>query len=323
MNIFVTGATGYLGSTLTSRLISEKEVSKITALARNQEKAHELSTRIKFRDKLEFARGDLRNHDFDLDKVNVVIHAAAAHDMDWIDKNIAEAIDVNIGGTLRLIEAVRRFKVQYFVYISSHSVYGKQDTMLVKENFLPRPNIVKTQIKYAAEVIVKSLAYSSIKFVILRPAHIYGVGVLPRWADFTVKFARLSCLGEDLTIYGSGNQKVDLVHVRDVSDCLYRILTSSENIWNETYNIGGGKAISLNELVETYIRVAAEMGLKGPNKIHVNEKSYTEKRGFRLSCLDISKIQAKLGWTPSRSIEEGIEEQIKANLDGLSNRPGH
>ena len=315
MNIFVTGGTGYIGSTLISRLAGEKEISKIVALARSPEKARQLAARVQFREKLEFADGDIRHHNFDFGNIDVVIHLAAVYDPRWYDENSAEAIEMSVGGTQRLVEAVRRFKVPYFILVSTYLVYGEQTTMLVREDLTPtpRPDIVKSLVKYACEVIARGLADSSTKFVILRLAHVYGVGVLPRWDDVMIKFARLSCSGEDLTIYGDGNQKADYVHVRDVCDCIYRLLISSEGAWNETYNVGGGRAISINELVEVYLKATVEMGLKAPGKSYVEGgKSYYETRGFRPPLLDISKAREKLGWIPSTSIEDGVKELIQA-----------
>lgn len=313
MNVFVTGGTGYMPSALISRLTSEKEVSKVIALARDPQKARDLAARVKSHEKLEFAYGDVRLHDFDFGNTHVIFHAAAVHDMVWVDENSAEAVEINIGGTHRVVEAARRFRVPYFIFVSSHSVYDEEAGILAREEN-PSPKMPKALTKYAGEVIVRSLANSSTRFIVLRPSHIYGVSIMPRWNDFTKKFTRLSCAGENLPIYGDGNQKVDLVHVRDVCDCVYRLLISAENIWNETYNLGGGRPISINELADVFIKAALEMGLKAPSKSYVEAKSWSEARGFRLPCLDMSKMQEKVGWSPSTSIEEGVRQLIKAYL---------
>ena len=144
---------------------------------------------------------------------------------------------------------------------------------------------------------------------------------MPRIGDFMEKFTRLSCAGENLPIYGDGSQKLDIVHVRDVSDCVYTLLISAENIWNETYNLGGGRPISTNELADVFIKATLEMGLKAPSKSYVEAKSWSKARGFRVPCLDMSKMQEKVGWSPSTSIEEGVKELIKAYLD--QNNPNY
>jgi nucleoside-diphosphate-sugar epimerase len=107
---------------------------------------------------------------------------------------------------------------------------------------------------------------------------------------------------------------VDLVHVRDVCNCIYKFLVSSKNTWNETYNIGGGKVFSINELADVYVKATVEIGLNAPTKSYIEARSYTQSKGIRLPCLNIAKLQAKLDWNPSISIEKGVKEIIKVEL---------
>jgi nucleoside-diphosphate-sugar epimerase len=314
MNVFVTGGTGYMPSALVSRLTDEEEVSRVVVLARDSRKAHDLATRVKSPERLEFAHGDLRLHNFDFGNIDAVFHAAAVHDLAWVDENCAEAIEINVGGTHRVVEAARRYRVPYFIFVSSHSVYDTEnDTLAREEN--PRPRMPKALTKYAGELIVRSLADSSTRFIVLRPSHIYGVSVMPHWNDFTEKFTTLSCTGKNLTIYGDGGQEVDIVHVKDVVDCVFRLLISTEDIWNETYNLGGGRPISINELADVFIKATSELGLRAPTKSYVKAKSWSESKGYRLPCLDMSKVRDKVSWSPSTSIEEGVRELIGAYVD--------
>ena len=318
MNIFLTGGTGYLGSTLISRLIGEKEVVKVICLVRNRERAHELEAKIEFPDKLEFVDGDLRNHDYDLYNIKAVIHLACEHDPLICERKSGEVIELNVGGANRLIEAVRKFRVPYFIFISAFGVYGKHESMPLTEDLICKPNATKFLITYANEVLTRSLAYSFTRFAILRLVHMFGVGTLPSRieVELTNKFAKSACIAEDLTIYGNGNQTVDLVHVRDVCDCIYRLLNSSDSAWNETYNVGGGRAISINELADIYVKASLEIGLKAPIKTYVEAEHYIESKGLASVWLDISKVRDKVGWIPKTSIEEGVKELIIANIAG-------
>ncbi|MBW1939107.1 MAG: hypothetical protein JRI67_10170 [Deltaproteobacteria bacterium] len=87
MNLFVLVSTGYIGSNLISRLTGEKGISRVVALARNQEKAGELAERIEFFDKLEFAYGDFRHYNFDFGNSDAVIDLASAHNPYWGEQN--------------------------------------------------------------------------------------------------------------------------------------------------------------------------------------------------------------------------------------------
>ncbi|MBW1939480.1 MAG: NAD(P)-dependent oxidoreductase [Deltaproteobacteria bacterium] len=321
MNVFVTGGTGYLGSALISLLIDKKEVLKVVALVKKPERARELAAKLERREKLEFVEGDLRHHKYDLSNVDAVIHLACEHNPFMCEENSGEVIEVNVGGTQRLVEAVRKFRVPYFIFASAYGVYGKQKTMPLSEDLTPRPNTAKFLITFANEVITRSLTDSPTRFAILRLVHMFGVGTLPSRIEeeFTNKFARSACVGGDLTIYGNGNQTVDLIHVRDVCDCIYKLLISSDSAWNETYNIGGGRAVSMNELAEAYVKAALEMGLKAPVKTYIKTKNYIDSKGLASVLLDISKAQEKLGWIPSTSIEEGVRELIQAAFGSHSN----
>jgi len=163
INIFVTGGTGYLGSTLISRLIDESEDFKIIALVRNHDRVSELKSKIKSHDKLEFIYGDLLYHNYDLSKVDVVIHLASEHNPYKCEENSGEIININIGGTLRLIDAVKKFRVPYFIFTSAFGVYGKQEIMPLTEDLVPKPNCAKFLITYCNEVITRSLENYSTK----------------------------------------------------------------------------------------------------------------------------------------------------------------
>lgn len=316
MNLFVTGGTGYLGSTLISRLTEEGEVTKVISLIRSHERGRELKARIKFPEKLEYVYSDLRDHDYDLGNIKAVIHLACEHDPLICENKSGEVMDLNVGGTHRLIEAARKFSVPYFIYISAFGVYGKQESMPITEDFICKPNAAKFLITYANEVLTRSLEGSSTKFAILRLVHMFGTGTLPSRikGELTNKFAKAACMGKDLTVYGNGNQTVDLVHVRDVCDCIYALLNSPDSSWNETYNIGGGRAISINELADIYVNASIEMGLKPPTIAHVKAEHYIESKGLASVLLAISKVREKVGWIPKISIEEGAREIIKAEL---------
>jgi len=316
MNIFITGGTGYLGSALISRLTGEKQVDKVYALVRDPEKVRELDAKIIFPDKLEYIYGDLRDYDYDFGNIDAIVHLASEHNPFDCEVKSGFVIDNNVGGTFRIVEAARKFKVPYFIFASAFGIYGPQTTMPLTEDLTPRPITPKFLITYANEVIAKNLAGSSTKYVNLRLVHMFGVGTLPSRikVEFTKKFAQSVCIGDKLTIFGDGSQSVDLVHVRDVCDCVYKLLNAPDAAWNESYNIGGGRAVSMNELAGIYIAAATELGLKTPDISYINTQNYIDSKGLSSVWLDISKVNSKVGWYPATSIKEGVKELIRAYL---------
>ncbi|MBN2410753.1 NAD(P)-dependent oxidoreductase [candidate division KSB1 bacterium] len=315
MNVFITGGTGYLGSALISRLIKEKNV-KVFALVRDREKVRELGAKINFPQKLVYIYGDLRDHVYDFGNIDAVVHLASEHNpFDCEDKS-GFVIDNNVGGTFRIVQAAHKFNVPYFIFASAFGIYGPQSTMPLKEDLIPKPVTPKFLITYVNEVITKNLAGSNTKYANLRLVHMFGVGTLPSRikVEFTNKFARSVCQGEKLTLYGDGNQSVDLVHVRDVCDCVYKLLTAPDSAWNESYNVGGGRAVSMNELAAIYKESATELGLKEPEISYIDTQNYIDSKGLSSVWLDITKVKTKVGWYPSISVKEGVKELINAYL---------
>lgn len=312
MNVFITGGTGYVGSGLVPRLMAENKIAKIVVLTRDMDKAHRLTARIGFTGNCEFVTGEIQHYDYELGNIDVIIHLAANNDMKWCQENRSEAFETQVGGTLRLAEAARWFKVPYFIFVSSHVIYGsrgEQDSVLAREDFPLEPTVIKAQTKYVAELAVRSLADSSTKFVILRPTYIYGVNAPRFYEDVTTKFARLCCAGENLPVHGDGTQKIDMVNLRDMCNLIHLLMFSPDETWNQIYNVGGGQPISMNELVDMYAEAAMQIGLKAPSRSYIEAP-----RKFRPYHLDISKVRQKLGWTPSTSIKDGVTELLRDYL---------
>jgi len=316
MKIFITGGTGYLGSAMISRLTGEKHVDKVYALVRDRDKVRKLDAKIKFPQKLEYIYGDLRDHVYDLESIDAIIHLASEHNPFDCEEKSGFVIDNNVGGTFRIVQAAQKFNVPYFIFASAFGIYGPQTTMPLTEDLTPRPVTPKFLITYANEVITRNLAGSSTKYVNLRLVHMIGVGTLPSRikVEFTNKFARSVCQDEKLTIFGDGNQSVDLVHVRDVCDSVYKLLTAPDSAWNESYNIGGGRAVSMNELAGIYKEAAIELGLKEPEISYIDTQNYIDSKGLSSVWLDISKVKTKVGWQPATSVKGGIKELIKAYI---------
>jgi nucleoside-diphosphate-sugar epimerase len=304
MNILVTGATGYLGAEVIHALLGNRE-HKILALIRNQEKFRRLSqwcqTDSNYLIPVETDIGQLKRLPPDID---TIIHTAAFR----FDNDPSEANRVNIEGTVNLLQLAVNNKVKRFIFTSSQSVYGREGAPW-NERAKPDPETVYAKTKYAAEQLVEKYRDGP-DFAILRMSRLYGVSLFTHWEELVGKFVRLIQDGRALPVYGDGRQRFDLVHVEDVTQCVLQLLQIYPQGWNDIYNVGGGRSVSLNELVECLAQVTAELGLP---PVTIERQPNMASNSPRHLELDISHARNRLGWSPLRTLPEGLREYLESD----------
>jgi nucleoside-diphosphate-sugar epimerase len=304
MNILVTGATGYLGARVIQTLLGSRE-HKLLALIRSQEKFRRLLRWCRAdSQRLMPVQGDIGQLERLPPDVDTIIHTAAFR----FDSNPDEAKKVNIEGTANILRLAADSKVKRFIFTSSQSVYGMKGAPWSEDAKLD-PQTVYAKTKYAAEQLIPK--YKGVMdFVILRISRLYGVSLFMRWEELVGKFVRLVRDGEPLPVYGDGRQRFDLVHVEDAAQCVLRLLQIYPNGWNDVYNIGSGRSVSLNELVEYLSEITAELGLpptKTERQPHMagNSPQHLE--------LDIGHARNTLGWSPRHTLAEVLREYLESD----------
>ncbi|RJQ32489.1 SDR family oxidoreductase [Candidatus Parcubacteria bacterium] len=295
MKLLVTGGAGFIGSHLVDALIERGfGVRVIDNLSGGKkERVNPMA---------EFVEGDIR--DFEavkkvMEGVNYVFHLAALPRVQVSIQNPKETNDVNVGGTLNLLVAAKDSGVKKFIYSASSSAYGDQDKMPLNEEMKANPISPYGLQKYVGELncSIFSRIYG-LKTASLRYFNVYG----PRFdADSPYslvigRFLKQRKEGKPMTIVPDGEQTRDFTHVKDV--VMANILAmESDKVGNgEVLNVGAGKNYSIN-------RIADIIG--GP-------KVYIEPRlEPRHTLADNKKAGELLGWQPTVSLEEGIEELKK------------
>ena len=232
-----------------------------------------------------------------------IFHFAALSDQDCIDHPI-EAEDINVGGTVKILEIARTEKIHKLIFASSAMVYGNQDVFPFKEETPVVPAEPYGLYKYFGEQLVRFWAtHYGVPSVSLRFFNAYGpqdkIGphafVIGRFLDLRIK-------GQPLTIDGDGTDTRDYIHTKDIARACIVAAEHPEIKKGETFNIGSGIESSLNDL-------AACIG--GP-VVHL-ESRLGARRGPRRRVADISYAKSSLGWSPEITLREGIES-IKQNL---------
>jgi UDP-glucose 4-epimerase len=307
MNVLVTGATGYLGAEIVCTLLNGDEHT-VVALGRDSKKIAQLHERCAEKaERLRTLTGDICTMQHLPAGVDTVIHAAAQRNVRGCENLRAETTRVNIQGTCNLLRLAARQGVRRFVYTSSQSVYGDQHPPWQEES-TPDPQGVYAVTKYAGELLVRAFR-DTLEWTALRLSRIYGIGQFVRWNEIIGKFVQMTYNGQSIPVHGAGTQRLDFVHVGDAAQCVAHLLDICPQGWNETYNVGGGMAVSLNELLEALSQAAAELGWPA---VTVERHPEITPSGPAHLELDISRAQTALGWTPRHSFRDGLREYLIA-----------
>jgi len=208
--------------------------------------------------------------------------------------------EVNVGGTVAVMEAMRDTGVRRVVFASSAALYGEQAQQPIKESQAPSPNSPYGVSKIAAEYYVSTLgALYEIETVSLRIFNAYGPGqdLPPSYPPVIPQLLRQAQTGGSLVIFGDGTQTRDFVYVQDVVDGLL-LAATVEGANRAVINIGSGQGICINELAELVGRVTSrDVGL-----LHNQGHS----GGVCRLVADVSLADKLLGWRPRTGLEEGL-----------------
>jgi nucleoside-diphosphate-sugar epimerase len=302
MRILVTGAAGFIGSHLSEALLNEgHEVVGLDAFVETYPRAQKeanLAAAIEH-PRFAFHEADLRFADLEplIDGIDAVVNEAAMAGLVKSWRDIDAYATNNVSGLGRLLEASRNVGVQRFVQISTSSVYG---TEAVGDEDRPlRPVSPYGVTKLAAEHLVRCYAEAyGLPAVVLRYFSIYGPRQRPDMAYHIFIEALLN--GQPIVVYGDGEQSRSNTYIADCVAGTMRALESAAI--GETYNIGGGREITLNEALEI---LADEVG--ATPRIERREARTGDQR--RTSA-DIGRAREGFGYEPSVDPKEGLRRQV-------------
>ena len=312
MIALVTGGAGFIGSHIVDNLVSKGVTVRVLdnlTTGRISNLAGSMKS-----GQVEFLKGSIT--DWRVVRraargANTVFHEAALVEVPRSYKNPRMFHDVNVGGTINLLEASRRYDIERLVYASSSSVYGETERVPAKEDVHPRPMSPYAAGKLAAEEYCKVFwrAYG-LSTVSLRYFNVYG----PRqmggpYSGVMSVFARAISEGKTPVVNGEGSQVRDFVHVDDVSDANLRAATAG-GIDGEVFNIGTGKTTSIDDLARAMLRLSRHPHIRP-------EHAPTRTGDVLYSCADIAKAVSRLAYEPRIELEEGIVQVLDWFSEGL------
>lgn len=297
MRFLITGGAGFIGSTLANHLIREgHHVRVLDDLSAGCDPA-------RLDPKVLFTRGDVKDVPklwTLLQNVDCVYHLAARV---YVAQSILyprDYNDVNVGGTVAVMEAMRDAGVKRVVLASSGAVYGEQAVQPVKEIQPPNPQSPYAVSKIAAEHYVFTIgALWDIETVALRIFNAYGPGqqVPTSHPPVIPQFVKQALGGGSLVVFGDGSQTRDFVYIDDVVEAMVAAATASE-VDRTIINVGRGQEISIKELVNKVRQTTKR-------KVHPLY-SAAESGGVSRLVADISLARQKLGFNPKTDIDKGL-----------------
>jgi UDP-glucuronate 4-epimerase len=307
MKVLVTGAAGFIGSHLSERLLikdwSVVGVDNFDDFYDPQIKRHNIRDCLKNKN-FQLVEADIRDGAA-MDKVigdgiEVVVHLAARA---GVRPSIAQPLlyaDVNVNGTVVLLESVKKHKVGNFIFGSSSSVYGNNKKVpFSEEDNVDFPISPYAATKKAGELICHTYYHLyNVDITCLRYFTVYGPRQRPDLAIH--KFAKLIEEGKPIPVYGDGTMMRDFTYIDDIIDGTVAAIEkcSSFNI----YNLGESRPISVNDLIT---EIEKALGKKA-----VKEYLPPQPGDVERTYADVTKAVNELGYDPRTKIEDGLAKFV-------------
>jgi UDP-glucose 4-epimerase len=250
-----------------------------------------------------------------LQGVDVVYHLAARVSVPASVLYPREYNEVNVGGTVALLEACRDVGVERVILASSATVYGNQADQPIHEALPTHPTVPYAVSKVAAEQYLFTIGQlSGFETVALRIFNAYGPGqqLPPVHAPVIPQFMRQIIGGGSVVVFGDGSQSRDFVYIDDVVEALVRAATAPQ-VDQQIINVGSGVETPVRDLIA---QMAAVVGTKA-NALYNGETS----GGIARLVADLHKAQALLGYVPSVDLTTGLQKLLAE--DPLFQGTGH
>ncbi|HJH29471.1 MAG TPA: SDR family NAD(P)-dependent oxidoreductase [Methanosarcinaceae archaeon] len=296
-SVLVTGATGFVGPYLVQALCRKGARVKILSLSEG-----DVSSDLRAAD-LEIVTGDITKPetlDLVTKGVDIVFHLAAIANVDYAIQNPVKTYDVNVRGTLNLLEEVRKYQVKKFVYVSSSHIYGIPQYIPVDEKHPIAPREPYSASKAAAENIVNSYSNTyGINTAVVRPFNIYGPG---QDESFLIpSIVKQALYGNAIMEVGNLEPTRDFTYITDIVAGFLKIAESGSGV----YNIGSGVEVKVGDVVHKIVDII------NPD-IEIRPVVDRQRSGgveIPRLCADISRLKG-IGWEPNVGLDDGLRKMI-------------
>lgn len=313
--VFITGGAGFIGASLVKYLLDRKTFDitvydNLSACSKaNLDKAAADSVR---NSRVKFIQGDILDFDALADAItahDIVVHLAAHTRVRESIQQPQEHLTINSTGTLNVLEAARRQRVNKFVFASSNAAVGEQIPP-VNESMIAKPISPYGAVKLYGEALCSAYYHSyGLKTVALRFANAYGP-YSDHKTSVVAKFLKRVREDKTLEIYGDGNQTRDFVHAGDIAQAICLVImhdSSQPGPWGEVFQIATGRETRIIDLA------VMMRHLKGSQENDIRFEPVLAGE-IRRNFSDITKAKEFFAFEPQMSLEDGIKNLLNGDV---------
>ena len=301
MKTLITGGAGFIGSHLVDRLINEgHSVVVVDNLSTGKEE--NLNPKAKFY-KIDICDSEISKI-FQEEKPEIVFHFAAQIDVRKSVENPIKDAEINILGSLNILENCKNFEVEKIIFSSTGgAIYGDAEIIPTPETHSENP---ESPYGITKLIIEKYLGFYkktyNLNYVCLRLGNVYG----PRQnfkgeAGVVAIFSNKLLKNEQPIIFGTGSQTRDFIYVNDVVDSVLEVLNQVD-CNNVIYNIGTGTETKISDIYQLILKKI------GKEIIPIFEPA--KSGDLKRSCLDCARAKQELKWSPKYNLEKGLRETV-------------
>lgn len=327
----VTGGAGFIGGCFIRQAAEKPDVRVIVldrlTYAGNLESIQDATAA----DHIRFVQGDIGNDALVTkllaeENVSAIINFAAESHVDRSIDSPAEFVETNVVGTFRLLESAHQYWSRLspelkegfrFLHVSTDEVFGTLGpTGQFKETTAYAPNSPYSASKASSDHFVRAYHHTfGLPTLVTNCSNNYGPYQFP---EKLIPVMIMNALeGKPLPVYGDGQQIRDWLFVDDHCDAIRLVLDKGRV--GETYNVGGdcerANLSIVNSICREVAQQATDLRVSDPSDLitYVEDRPGHDRR----YAIDFSKIHHELGWSPSRTFEEGLKETVRWYLDNL------
>lgn len=327
MKYIITGGLGFIGSHLYNR-IKETTCNKVLLLD-NLYSGH--MDNIKNLGKDDFINIDIRDKKIInyFDENDIVIHLAAISSLPECQSDPILSYDVNVNGTLNILEICRKKNISKIIFASTSAIYENNIDFPVKETDNVSPTLIYSMSKYCCEKLCKSYIKNyNLNINIIRFFNTYGGNQDFRRESPPLTSYIINCIltKKDIILHSDGNQSRDYIYIEDLLDMIFKVIDYKQH--GKIFNACSGNLISVNRIFELiannlnsnvkpkYVDASNFWNkydniTKGNNPL---KKEIIIKEVDKHTCGDNTYSKKELNWEIKFNYEEGIEHMVKSYL---------